>query len=328
MEDKTITLTTKPGASLHISVLHPQPPEQNPLSDTLVVFLNGLMLPCAAWSEAIDHLLELRKENQQPLPALLCYDRYGQGKSDSDPTDTKDSPYGHDVRAAAADLHQLLIQVSHDELHRPVDELRIILVCNSIGCTLARLYAAEHPGLVEAYLFLDSMMANTDFVSLFPDPDDPEFDGSRLPEGVSADDLRHARSTFGQHFHPTVPNPEHLDRRQLGELLPHADGPRLPDGPGGRSPLLVVVGHDWDEFAEQSEKSSLSVSKAVTNAYMNPAWGAYNKGLTRLVQTESEVKIAKGCGHFIQKDGPGFVAGEISGILNELQRRRAEGASQ
>jgi pimeloyl-ACP methyl ester carboxylesterase len=256
MEDKTVTLITKPGASLHVSILHPQPHEQNPLSDTLLVFLNGLVLPSAAWSEAIDHLLGVRTENKQPLPAILCYDRYGQGKSDSDPTDSQDSPYGHDLRAAVADMHQLLTQVSQDELHRPVDEVRIMLVCNSIGCPLARLYAAEHPGLVEAYLFLDSMMANTDFVSLFPNPDDPEFDGSQLPEGVSADDLRHARDTFGKHFHPTVPNPEHLDRRHLGELLPRADGPALPDGPGGQSPLLVVVGHDWDEFAEQSEKAS------------------------------------------------------------------------
>jgi pimeloyl-ACP methyl ester carboxylesterase len=68
------------------------------------------------------------------------------------------------------------------------------------------------------------------------------------------------------------------------------------------------------------------VPKAVINAYVNPTWDAYNKGLTRLVQTGCDVKIAKGCGHFIQKDDPAFVAREISDILNELQSRRAEGA--
>ena len=259
MEDQNIALNTKPGASLHVSFLHPRPTNHNPLSDTLVVFLNGLALPCAAWSETVDHLLNLgteRNNNNKPTPALVCYDRYGQGKSDSDPTDTPDSPYGHDARAAVADLHQLLTQLSRDSLHRPLEDLRLVLVCNSIGCVLARLYAAEHPGRVEAYVFLDSMMANTDFVSIFPDPDSRDFDDSQLPEGVTADDLRHARTKFRDFFHPTVPNSEHLDRRNLRELLPHADGPALPDGPGGKSPMLVVVGHDWDEFAEQCKHVS------------------------------------------------------------------------
>lgn len=63
------------------------------------------------------------------------------------------------------------------------------------------------------------------------------------------------------------------------------------------------------------------MSKAVTNTYMNPAWGDYNEGLTRLVNAESKVKIARGCGHFIQKDDPAFVASEIDRILNELSNR-------
>jgi pimeloyl-ACP methyl ester carboxylesterase len=256
MEEKHTTLKTKPGASLHISIAGPSPPGQHPLSDTLVVFLNGLVLPCTAWSETVDRFLDLRRGSSQPIPALLCYDRYGQGRSDSDPTDPKDSVYGHDARTVIADLHQLLIQVSQDELHRQLEDLRLVLVCNSIGCALARLYAAEYPGRVEAYLFLDSMMANTDFVSIFPDPDEPDFDEGQLPEGITADDLRHARDQFRDFFHPTVPNPEHLDRRQLRELLPRADEPALPTGPGGRPPLLTVVGHDWDVFAEQCEHVS------------------------------------------------------------------------
>lgn len=70
----------------------------------------------------------------------------------------------------------------------------------------------------------------------------------------------------------------------------------------------------------------MSVPKSVINAYVNPAWGAYNEGLTRLVQAETpdqkpQVKIAKGCGHFIQKDDPAFVAAEIDNILKALQRR-------
>jgi pimeloyl-ACP methyl ester carboxylesterase len=341
MEDKYITLKTKPGASLHVSIAHHRPQNETLLSDTLIVFLNGLVLPSAAWAEAIEHFFKLRSDSNRPTPALLCYDRYGQGKSDSDPSDIRDSPYGHDVRASITDLHQLLIQVSQDELNRKIEDLRIILVCNSIGCALARLYAAEHPGRVAAYLFLDSMMANTDFVSVFPDPAEPGFDEGQLPEGVTAEGLRHTRDRVRGFFHPTVPNPEHLDRRSLKEFLPHASKPALPNGPGGEPPLLTVVGHDWDVFADQCEhvslselrapgrpandksatQGSLSVPKTIINTYMNPTWGVYNEGLTRLVQAKSDVKIAKGCGHFIQKDDPAFVAAEVDNILNELKSR-------
>ena len=76
-----------------------------------------------------------------------------------------------------------------------------------------------------------------------------------------------------------------------------------------------------DLLTSRLQQGSLSVPRAVINAYMNPAWGAYNKDLTHLVQTKSDVKIAKGCGHFIQKDDPAFVAAEISSILNALQNR-------
>ncbi|KAK3905478.1 Alpha/Beta hydrolase protein [Staphylotrichum tortipilum] len=319
MEAKTITLDTKPDASLHVSILRPQPEERGPMSNTLVVFLNGLVLPCAIWAETVNHLVNLRYESGQAIPAILCYDRYGQGRSDPDPTDAPNSPYGHDATAVVADLHQLLTQISRDEFSRNLDNIRLILVCNSIGCPLARLYAAKHTGGVAAYLFLDSMMANTDFVSIFPDPESPGFDESQLPGDVTVDALRHARAKFRQFFHPKVPNPERLDRRQLRELLPRADGPALPDGPGGKSALLVVVGHDWDEFAKQCEEGSLSVPKAVINEYMNPTWALYNEGLSHLVLAKTEVKIAVGCGHFIQKDDPPFVAAEINNILNALK---------
>lgn len=253
MEDKYVTLDTKPGTSLYVSVYHPRP-RQSPLSNTLVVFLNGLVMPSAAWIETVSHLLKLREDSGEPTPALLLYDRYGQGKSDPDPSDDRDSPYGHDARAVINDLHQLLSQISRDELSCRLEDLRLVLVCNSIGCPLARLFAAKHPGRVAAFLFLDSMMANTDFVSIFPDPDDPEFDNGRLPEDITPDDLRHARAKFQELFHPTVPNPERLDRRNMRELLPYADRPSLPNASEDKPPLLTVVGHDWDEFAAQCEQ--------------------------------------------------------------------------
>jgi hypothetical protein len=60
---------------------------------------------------------------------------------------------------------------------------------------------------------------------------------------------------------------------------------------------------------------------------MNPGWAAYNAGLTKLT-TEADgsgtgvLKIAKNCGHFIQKDDPAFVAAELDSLLTEVISRR------
>ena len=257
MEDHTIHLSTKPGAALCISVSPADPAEGSELSNTLVVFLNGLGLPRASWTDTAQHLAEMRGRAGRPVPAMLRYDRFGQGDSDPDPTDPPDTPYGHDAAAVVADLHQLLVQVARDYLGtRPVEDLRLVLVGNSIGCPLARLYAAAHPGTVQGLLLLDSMMANSDYVSLFPDPDALGFDpAAELAEGVSADDLRHARTMIAKFFHPTTPNAEHFDRRDMAKTLPYAHRPALPAGPNGKSPRLIVLGHDWDFFAEQNEKA-------------------------------------------------------------------------
>jgi hypothetical protein len=61
----------------------------------------------------------------------------------------------------------------------------------------------------------------------------------------------------------------------------------------------------------------LAVPKAVTNAYMNPTWSKYNNGLLSLSSDGrgAEVKIAIGCGHFIQKDDPLFVSGLLQSLL-------------
>lgn len=65
----------------------------------------------------------------------------------------------------------------------------------------------------------------------------------------------------------------------------------------------------------------MAIPKAVTNTYMNPAWHAYNQGLTRLTARQdapTEPIIAEGCGHIIQNDSPVFVAQEIGTLLSRL----------
>ncbi|VBB87182.1 Putative protein of unknown function [Podospora comata] len=333
MEDISITLTTKPSASLRASVFSAHSPSTSRnLSDVLVVFLNGLVLSRRAWSPAISHLLSSFSDNNQHPPTILTYDRYGQGDSDHDPTDDPNTiPYSHDAHDIVFDLHQLLTQFTSSSPHLPnLESARLVFVCNSIGCPLARLYAHAHADQtqISAYLFLDSMIANTDFVSIFPDPDDAGFDPGSLPKGVSPQELRYTRSQFRKFFHPTVPNPEHFDRRKLAEMLPFSDRPSLPliaapgdEKPSEKAPLLTVVGHDWDEFAEQCEKGTMAVPKQVINTFMNPTWSRYNDGLLRLIHTpgnSNTVKVASGCGHFIQKDDPEFVAREIKHLLDNL----------
>ena len=254
MDPQRITLVTKPGASLAVNTYTPEDPASlpPPLSNTLIVFLNGLAAPQLSWEPTLTILLQHHKPS---LPALLTYDRYGQGASDPDPTDPPDTPYGHDADTVLSDLHQLLSQVCRDTLHLPPPgsgsaATHLVLVCSSIGCALARLYAAAHPGAVSACLFLDSMMAGTsDPASVFPDPDAPGFDPRTLPRDVSVRDLRHAREQYRARFHPTVPNGERFDRRDVPRRLPRTDGPALPPGPDGRSPMLRVVGHDFERFA-------------------------------------------------------------------------------
>lgn len=253
MEHHKITLDSKPDAELSVSTYCPDKDVK-----TLVLFLNGLMLPQASWKPAIEILLQ---DRQLAAPAIITYDRFGQGKSEPDPSDPPDTPYGHNAAAIIDDLHQLLVQVCSQVLHfslpGPDNDTRLVIVGNSIGCPLARLYAAAHPGTVSGFLFLDSMIANTDFVTLIPDPDSPAFDETALPDGVSVEDIRQARARVQKLFHPTVPNRERFDRRDMAERLPFADQPTLPAGPDGKAPLLVVAGHDRDTFANESLEVSL-----------------------------------------------------------------------
>ena len=314
-EFKFLRLTTKPEAQLCYR-LYPAASTMKPL---LLVFLNGLGLPQASWTAAITTLQELRKDSG--LPQMLTYDRFGQGQTtDRDPDDegVSDPSHGHDCTIVVKDLRQILLQIVSEETpFSDLDSVGIVFVANSIGCAIARLYAQEYPATVEGMLLLDSVLANSDFVSIFPDPDAEGFATNTLPQDITPDGLRKERESVGKMFHPSVGSREGLSRKNLAALLPDSDGPAL-KAPGGHGPFVTVLGHDFEAFAEESTK--FGRPKLYTNTYANPSWHAYNQGLVKITEQER----AKGplqapqSGHFIQKDNPDFVAQELDELLSKI----------
>jgi len=159
------------------------------------------------------------------------------------------------------------------------------------------------------------MIANSDFLnSVWPDPDAAGFSAAdALPADVDVDELRRVRAVFAKVFAPSAPNKEGLDRSGLPELLPHADSPKIE-----WDPVVYVVGHDPDTFAEGTEKA-FGAPKSLVMRYAQRNWEEYNEGLTRLSKKgKSEVVIAEGCDHFVQRDGPEIVAGLIREMIAEV----------
>lgn len=243
-----VALQNKPTVAIHYTFAKSKAASERPLR--LVVFLNGLMSDKSTWLPIMAGII--RKHADIGFPSLLAYDRYGQGLTEGqDPQDQgRERGHGHDVADVVRDLHQLLIQVGNDKFNSTLEELQLVFVANSIGCVIARLYAQQYPGSVEALLLLDSMMSNSDF-DWWPDPDSKDFDPEELPADVTIEVLREQRAKFAAMFSPNVINKEGLDRRNIADLLPHSDGPSL-SGPGGKRPFLIVVEHDPEKFATES----------------------------------------------------------------------------
>jgi pimeloyl-ACP methyl ester carboxylesterase len=252
-----IELSTKPGAKIAHSFIPSKGTDS--ASQPLLVFLNGLGLPAASWLPTISLLVQTASH-----PNILSYDRYGQGlTTDKDPNDAKaaDPQHPHDCMDSVRDLHQLLSQLSlAHNLDSSLSSRSIFFVCNSIGCALARLYAQTYPGSVSALLFLDSVIANSDFVSFMPDPDAADFKEKYvpLPEGVTEESIKESRAKFFKIFSPfngVMGKAEGLSRKTLPGLLPDADAPIL-EGFGGKGPWVTVVGHGFEAFAAEGVKVS------------------------------------------------------------------------
>jgi len=309
---KTTNLIHKSNASIHYTFsLGP------PKDDILVVFLNGLMTDAVTWLPVISGVIRQRKGTPAGFPSMLSYDRYGQGMTnDHDPQDQgKEHGHGHDCADAAEDLRRLLDYVAMEEMGTRVERLRIVIVANSIGCAIGRLYAQSYP--VAALLFLDSIMANSNF-DFWPDPDAPGFSKDELPEDVTLETLREQRARFASIFCPEVINREGLSRRDLVQLLPHSDRPML--GREGNRPWVTVVGHGVEAFAEESLRM-MGTPTGLSMKYSNPIWHKYNQGLVKITDREwSKGPIqAKGCGHFIQRDDPMFVTAETLDLIDKVR---------
>ncbi|KAL9076847.1 MAG: hypothetical protein Q9157_003550 [Trypethelium eluteriae] len=226
----------------------------------VLVFVNGLMLPQEGWFPVMADLIRKCQTANSPFPAMLSYDRAGQGRSGPHPKDENPEPdsepgYRHDCQDSAAELEDLICHILQHPIFTASKNAKMILVCNSIGCPIGRLYAQQHRESIVGLIFLDSNITNTDFVSIWPDPDSPSFDASSLPQGIDPDGLRLTRMKFSKAFHPSVSNPEGLNRRNLSELLPQGDEPSLYES-RSKGPFVTVVGHDPRAFAEQSQAVS------------------------------------------------------------------------
>src|SRR5947209_3112850 len=146
-EHLEVRLPHKPSAVLSVNF-------RSKNVNTLVVFLNGLGLPQFTWWPTITLLLADDEVSQQF--SFLTYDRFGQGSTTSrDPQDEGREPgHGHDLNSVVEDLHELLSYVVSSNYSPPktLPDLTLILVGNSIGCAVARQYAARYPGTVSALL--------------------------------------------------------------------------------------------------------------------------------------------------------------------------------
>ncbi|CAG8954948.1 hypothetical protein HYFRA_00008637 [Hymenoscyphus fraxineus] len=317
----------------------------------LILFLNGLGLPAESWIPSIKILLGKRgfgageggeKWKEDGYPAILTYDRFGQGLTTSrDPLDgTVGRERGHTLKDMVRDLEELLrvvvtthISISHSSQEQEAnkeDGIRLLIVGASIGVPLLRLYASSptRPFPLSGALLLDSNIANTAYSSILPAPDSPAFTSNperylggecsepecSEPE-CTIEEYTTSRGIFVRMFDFDVPNKEGLDRRSSPDLLPSSMGPRL-DGGGGVE--MTVVGHDSGVFIEGSWER-VGVHRRV-GFLVDRFWKQYNQDLTQLTTPEKcrGPIIAKGCGHFIQEDDPGFVAEEVWGLMARL----------
>lgn len=218
---------------------------------TLIVFLNGINIPHTEWYPIASIL-----QKQLPhCPPILMYDRPNQGTSLGTNLDKPERPEGHgsDCLDAVHDLRELITSIATTRLNIPSsnidNNLKLVLIASSVAVAIARLYASSYPFTIAGLVILDSTLANSDTVSLFPDPSSPDFRPENLPEVVTGELCADARKRIFPVYGSESRNPEGLWRGNLPALLPDADAPML-EG----EPYVTVIQHDAEVFERQVMK--------------------------------------------------------------------------
>ncbi|KAF8849788.1 hypothetical protein BDZ45DRAFT_708659 [Acephala macrosclerotiorum] len=283
MEKSFVPLTRDNSIQLNCSY-YTSPARSIP-RDTLIVYVTGIDSPGAIWYPTVDALLAL--EGSGNLPPMLNIDVPGRPKR-----------HGRDCLDAAHDIRDLVTQIGQQKLgvgEEAIDGLRIFFVASSIGAAICRLYAGAYPKTVSALIILGSTIANSDTISLFPDPQVPGFDVESLSDG----------------------------RGNLPSLVPCSNEPKIV-GPSSRMPYVTVIEHDRAKFVEDTWRL-VKLPKIMSQVYFDPQWHECNKGLARLTKEHlSKGPISKtGTGHLIHKDNPQFIAREIMEVIDKLRQDEA-----
>lgn len=285
-----------------------------------LVHINGLALDQSFWQASITDL-QARLDSKGPRIYSTTYDRIGQGSSAlSDGA----QPTKHDLMYAVQELQDLLEHIVTEHLGGvEKHQLTMIMLSHSIGVPLLRLFMSKHgrEWPIAGTVLLDSNMANIDMVELLPDPTAADFDPSKLPADTDTESLEWSRSNIRRMFSPEAPNRENLDRSTLPRLLPFSDRPVFPESRNGKDMHLAVIAHDPKSFAEESLKIC---TLGLTDKYVEPAWHEYNLGLLRLTGrsevSSSDILVASGSGHFVQRDNPGIVAIAVNEMIEKIVR--------
>lgn len=79
------------------------------------------------------------------------------------------------------------------------------------------------------------------------------------------------------------------------------------------------MGHDFEAFADGS--LAIGMPRPATAHYVNPYWHKYNQGLAKLTEADRSKGplLAPGADHFLQRDNPGYVAAEVSELLDKIE---------
>jgi pimeloyl-ACP methyl ester carboxylesterase len=215
----------------------------------LIIFLSGIDIRKKYWMPVMA-AFRRKRTKQRSWPPMLAYDRFGVPPGDKDPVDDGKLPEAwHDVLDRVSCLREIIEAV---KTKTRLNEPNLILVGNSIGCSISRLYASTYPGTVGGLLLMDSPpLISEKNGTILPDTSSHDFNINDLPEGIDVEMLDTALDPFFKsRFHHRVPNKEGLNWRDLVNTLP-PDGPRLQSPDRQVAPFLTVLRHDPDVFAAQ-----------------------------------------------------------------------------